>query len=107
MNSRLNYLYQKKSQVKKERDKDFSQLYYYSILPWLILGIGVIVEVSISFIFGLDWKGSVLRWLSLSTFILLVTFLWGVYWMFKIKKCSKRLDKIDEKIGKELSGSNF
>jgi hypothetical protein len=40
--------------VKKERDKDFSQLYYYSILPWLILGIGVIVEVSISFIFGLD-----------------------------------------------------
>jgi len=54
LNSRLTYLYQKKSQVKKERNKDFRQLYYYSLLPWLILGVGAVAEVAVSFGFGLD-----------------------------------------------------
>ncbi|MCE8159182.1 MAG: hypothetical protein I3270_02075 [Candidatus Moeniiplasma glomeromycotorum] len=55
----------------------------------------------------MPWEKEVSKFLTIGNLFLVVAFGWGVWYMFKVKKFSQELDKIDEELEREIRSSSF
>jgi len=73
MNSSLIELFRQKNQLKKKRDKYCRQFYHYTVLPWLILGIGLLANLFIDLVFKLESNKTISTFLQVAILFIVIT----------------------------------